>query len=183
MKGWLVVATIIALAVFVVPTAMAAEAYWGIDILGEQSIYTYLFMSTGETDVLTSFHVFAPIDPTDVIDWSADQGWLFSATIDSESGVTDLCWYAENPENGLGAFDFLQVSVTTLASISTDENYTLPDYLGNWGYKTLNYMDQYPTIIDSTVGVPTKRLSEVPEPASLLALITGCAMLRLRRRK
>lgn len=183
MNRWLVVAIIIVLAMLAAPAAMATEAYWDVASLGGQNIYSYVFMSTEESDVLTSFHVYAPIDPSDILDWSADAGWSFSASIDSESGAADLCWHADNPASGLQSYDFLQVSISTATSLSTDENYNLQYYLGNWGYNTLNFADQYPTVMDSIVGVPTKRLSEVPEPASLLALIAGCAMLKLRRRK
>lgn len=182
MRGWLVIATIIVLAMLTAPAAMATEAWWDVVSLGGRNVYSYVFMSTEDTDVLKSFHVYASINPSDVIDWSADEGWSFSVSVDSESGAADLCWSADDPEGGLLSYEFLQVSISTATSLSTNENYILMDYLGNWGYNTLNFANQYPTVMDSTVGVPTRRLTETPEPASLLALASGCAMLWFRRR-
>ena len=183
MRGWLFVATITVLAMLTAPAAMATESWWDVTPFGDQNIYTYMFMSTEANDVLTAVHIYAPINLTDILDCSADEGWLFSSSIDEQTGAADLCWSAEDPEYGLEAFDFLQVSISTSVSLPTDEEYYLQDYIGNWGFNTLNLADQYPTIMDSTVGVPVNRITETPEPTSLLALLGGCAMLKLRRRK
>ena len=183
MRGWLFVATITVLAILAAPAAMATESWWDVTPVGGQNVFTYVFMSTEVNDVLTSVHIYAPINLTDILDWSADEGWLFSSTIDEQTGDIDLCWSAEVPENGLEAMDFLQVSITTSSSLAIDEEYYLQDYIGNWGFNTLNLVGEYPTIMDSSVGVPVNRLTSVPEPASLLAILSGCALLKLRRRK
>ena len=180
MRGWLI-ATIVVLAMCLAPAAMATDAYWDCTQLGDINVYTYIFVSNEQGDWLKSFHVYAPVDPDVVTDWSADDGWSFTKSVDLVTGAADFCWYSAT---GLACDDLLQVSMTTAATVPMSEEYTLPQYLGNWAYESGNWPGAPPTVMDSGVGVPTGPLSAtVPEPASILGLIAGCVPLIFRRRK
>lgn len=182
MKQLLSLAVVTALAVFVASAAPATTVGWDVTTNADHTTYTYSLTSTEFSDLITSFHVYAPMDPSLVTAWTTDNGWLFAVEPDAEIGGADIYWWADDPAaQGLAYGAGLQVSMTVPAHLSRDDNFVVPGYLGNWGYETYNFAGWGVLVSFPPVPVPVGT-APVPEPASVLALASGLTLLRLRRR-
>ncbi|MCL5104392.1 MAG: PEP-CTERM sorting domain-containing protein [Armatimonadetes bacterium] len=181
MKRTLLVAALVVLAT----TATLAETTvgWDYTTIGDLTIYTYLLMNGETNDTILSFHVYAPMDYRQIVDWTADNGWGFAASANPSTGGADFSWYVEpGAAAGLASGEMLMVSITTPSSIETNENYLVPGTFGNWGCEFATWPGSVP-IMSSTVAVPQTLIVSTPEPASLLTLCAGCLGVWIRRRK
>jgi hypothetical protein len=165
-----------------VPVAGETIVGWDYITMGDSTIYTYILISGESSDIITSFHVYAPVDYGLITDWTADDGWAFEATVDEETGGSDLCWYTpEGVASGLAPGGLLMVTVSTPFTVPTNEEYELPGCFGNWGYEVSSWPGSV-TVMLGSVAVP-QSLTTVPEPASMAALAMGIVGLVARRRR
>ena len=182
MKSTIVLVLAVLLGVFVASAASATTVGWDVFVLGDSATYTYVFTSSEAGDWITHFHVYAPLSPTLVQDWSAERGWQFTADPDLETGGADLCWYAPDPlADGLAYGQSIQVSMTVSSAYPTVENFIVPGCLGNWGYETYFFAGWGVLVSFPCVGVP-EGSAPVPEPLSVIVLAAGCAVMGLKRR-
>ena len=181
MKGLLSLAVVTVLVVFVASAAAATTVGWDVSAAGDHTTYTYTLTSSEFNDLITSLHVYAPMTPSLVTSWTAENGWLFATEPDPETGGADIYWWADDPgAQGLAYGASLQASMTVPAWLSRDDNFVVPGYLGNWGYETYNFAGWGVLVSFPAVPVP---VGTVPEPVSLLALASGCTLLGLLRRR
>lgn len=166
------VLAVVVLVLVVVLASVAAASTIDYDVLVSGGITTYTYSVTSEEtgDLITRFHVYAPVPLELVSGWSVTDGWSFATGIDAETGDADVCWYADGQQtSGLADGETLTVVLTTNSSIPTLQGYSLPDCQGNWGYET-QFWDGYGVWV---LGPPVPVPQLVPEPASLTALLTG----------
>ncbi len=183
MKGPLVFGMVAALVVLVASAGMATTAGAIVETVGDLTTYTYTITSSELNDLITSFHVYAPLHPSLVVGWEAENDWLFAVDADLEIDGADIYWWAPDPvEDGLPYGQTVQVSMTVPSTTSTDYNFIVPGFLGNWGYETYNFAGWGVLVSFPPVPVPVGQAS-LPEPASLAALAFGCAVLAARRRR
>lgn len=183
------VRTVFVAALLVAMLAPGAIGSIGCDVQssGGNTIYTYSYLNTEESsDTVTALHIFAPVDPALITSWGADTGWNFSVEMDP-TGAADVYWYTDDPINhGIQYSGILTVSMTVPSVYTTTvSDYVLEDFpVGNWGYDS--FTSGGTLIMLGSVAVPSGSLPEdpeTPEPASIIALIGGCAALIARRRK
>ncbi len=161
--------------VLIVSAACATSVSWNVVTSSLETTYTYTFLSTEYEDVITSFHIYAPVDPMAVFQPESSAGWNFDATIDEETGGADLCWSAPSAAAGLAYGNSLQLSIAVPAYYGRVDDYILPGCLGNWGYVTRNYAQWGVLISIPPIPVPMG-VPSLPEPASAAVLVAGCAM-------
>ncbi|MCE5323760.1 PEP-CTERM sorting domain-containing protein [bacterium] len=183
------VRTVFMAALLVAILASGALGSIGCDILnsGDNTTYTYSYLNNEESyDTITALHVFAPVDSSLITTWTADTGWDFSVEIDP-TGASDIYWYTGDPINsGIDYGEILTVSMTVPSAYTTTvSDYVLEDFpVGNWGYDAFSSGGTW--IMLGSVDVPSGTAPEIPdtpEPASIIALISGCAALIARRKR
>ena len=183
MKGPLVFGMVATLVVLVASAGMATTAGAIVETVGDSTTYTYTVTSSELNDLITSFHVYAPLHPSLVVGWEAENDWLFTVDADPEIDGADIYWSAPDPvEDGLAYGQTMHVSMTVPSTTSTDNNFIVPGFLGNWGYETYNYAGYGVFVSFPPVPVPVGQ-DPFPEPASLVALAFGCAAFVARRRR
>ena len=175
---------LIVLAVSLGSAAMATTVGWSVSTSGIMNIYTYYLTSSEASDVITSFHIYAPTLPTNILPDTTPVGWRYLAEVDSETGGADISWTATNTSTyGLTYGKTLQVSMKASSSLPRLNNYSVPGYLGNWGYESANYAGWGAFTMFPAVAVPSgMTTASVPEPGSLAALALGCIGIILRKR-
>lgn len=174
----------IAVVVSLASAATATTVGWNVTTSGNYLTYTYLLTSSEASDIITSFHIYAPTLPTLVLPNTAPVGWVFSSVVDDETGWADVSWTTTNTLTyGLSYGKTLQVSMKSLYSNPRIDTYKVPGYLGNWGYESANYAGWGAFTMFPSVPVPSgTSLASVPEPGSLIALALGCLGLIFRKR-
>lgn len=168
------------------PSAAAiTSTQWGISTNNDITTYTYKLTSGESGDWITAFHVYAPILPGDIVDFSAPTGWLFTAEPDSEEeGLADIYWKIEDGEDfGLGYGQKLEVSFSVPSTFSTMQDYKIPGFLGNWGFESYLWEGWGVTVMFPPVPVPYTTTTAAPEPCSLAAVGFGILFLRAFRKK
>ncbi|MCE5314378.1 MAG: PEP-CTERM sorting domain-containing protein [Armatimonadota bacterium] len=176
---------------FVVPlllilfaSGVYASATWQVVNNGTSTTYVYSYTNTEESaDYITGFHVYAPVDASLITNWDADTGWEFGIESDP-TGASDICWYTDDAETyGISDGNMLTVSITAASTTTTVYDYVLEDFpVGNWGYDAQTSGGTW--VMIGSLAVPSgSETAETPEPASLLALLAGCAAVIARRRK
>ncbi|MEN6356421.1 MAG: hypothetical protein ABFD83_04975 [Armatimonadota bacterium] len=182
------VRTVFVAALLVAMFASGAIGSIGCDVQssGGNTTYTYSYLNTEESsDTITALHVYAPVDSTLITGWSADTGWSFSVEVDP-TGASDIYWYTSNPiVSGIDYGEILTASMTVPSAYTTKvDDYVLEDFpVGNWGYDS--FTSGGTLVMLGSVAVPSGSAPEVPEtpePASIVALICGCAALVARRK-
>lgn len=117
------------------------------------------------------------------MDWSAELGWNLGIDLDP-TGASDIYWYTDNAlNNGIMSGDTITVSMTVPSYTTTVYDYVLEDVpITNWGYDC--FINSGLTWLGSdSAPVPAGSVAETPEPASMIALCSGCMALILFRRK
>ncbi|MCX6346034.1 MAG: PEP-CTERM sorting domain-containing protein [Armatimonadetes bacterium] len=176
-----------ALLVIAMPAAFADEtaADWFYYGDSDYTTYEYYLLSGTNEDIITSFQIYAPVDVSYILDWSADPGWDFLAAQDVDTGGTILNWFCPTGvEGGLEPSNMLMVSITTPGDLLSLEEYKYPDCEGNWSYEVAGWPGSTPVMF-SSVAVPLSALTlaETPEPSGILALITGLGAIGALRRR
>lgn len=148
---------------------------------GNTLIFDYILFAGDTDELITAFHVFAPVDYRVVKDWSANDGWSFSASRDAETGGADFCWYSAD---GLSANDMLMCSIITSSNVSSSDTWKKPGCEGNWGYEVVQWPDAV-AVLGPSVDVPVAAQINTPEPGSIFALMSGFSGLFIcgRRRR
>lgn len=151
-------------------------------IASNQTTYTYTITSTEYGDLITSVHIFAPLDPGLILGHTGPANWDFDVFIDPDPEVgSDIYWYADEVY-GISNGGHAAFSLTVPSWTSTDNDHIVPGCFGNWGYETASWPGAVLVAFPS-VPVPAG-VSSVPEPTSLIALSSGCcALMAIIRRK
>lgn len=178
-------ATAALLAILLFCTATSVSAYdidWDVTTIGNLNIYTYMFTSGGEVSNMTGFYVYSPAATSVFSDLSNTNGWSHTINVDDVTGGSELYWYAEDINNGLGEGDSIQVSYVTSADIPILNDWVPEEgYAGNWGYEW-DMLPGMAWVMYPSVPVPDA-VSSVPEPCTMLALASGLGALGFFRRR
>lgn len=150
---------------------------------GGITTYNYVLTSDENSDLVTSFHLYAPTQAELVTGWTTAPGWEFSIDPDPESGGVDIYWEVVDPiSNGIGFGERLDISISTSSDVPTVNDFVVPGFLGNWGYETYNWAGWGVLVMPWSVPVPSG-VEPTPEPLGLIALGVGCALLAPWRRR
>ncbi len=174
---------VVPLLIVLIASGAVASVTWNVQTVGDSTTYTYTYLNTDATDdLITGFHVYAPLDPALITGWDADMGWLLGVDIDP-TGASDIYWYTDDPMgSGIMGGDSLNFSMTVPSYTSVVYDYVIEDFpVTNWGYD--GFLCGGTWLALGSVPVPAGSVAETPEPASMLALCAGFAALIAKRKK
>lgn len=180
-----IVAALIILLVLVASSVSAMELSGSWSVAGNQKTYTYLFTNGDFSDVVTSVHIYAPIDIGLIQGQSGPPNWSFCAVMDPDPDVgADIYWCADDYDtDGILDGGHATFTLTVPSWTGNDNNYVVPGCFANWGFELQSWPDCV-IVWFGSVPVPVGTMGEVPEPATLAVIAAGCiSLLGLRWRR
>ena len=185
MKARIVAALVVLLFPAAVSPASAMELEGSWSVAENQKTYTYVLTNSDFYDVVTSLHIYAPLDVGLMQGHSGPPNWSFYAVMDPDPDVgADICWCADDYDtDGILDGGHATFTLTVPAWTGNDDNYVVPGCFANWGFELQSWPDSV-IVWFGSVPVPVGTMGQVPEPAGLAVMVVGCmALLGLRWRR
>lgn len=185
MKARIVAALIVLLFPAAATPALAVELVGSWSVVGSQKTYTYVFTNSDFYDVVTSVHIYAPLDVGLIQGQSGPPNWSFHAVMDPDPDVgADIYWCADDYDtDGILDGGHATFTLTVPAWTDNDNNYVVPGCFANWGFELQSWPESVIVWLGS-VPVPVGPMGQVPEPTNLAMVAVGCVtLLGLRWRR